>query len=229
MDAPRYDTDGLVASNWLEEYFLNNKDLRIHKWWHYFEIYDYHFSRFRGKSPSILEIGVQNGGSAIMWKNYFGEGTKIVGLDIDPRCAKLNEEGIHVYIGSQEDRDLLGKIVSEHGPFDIVIDDGGHTMNQQIVSLDVLFPHVKDGGVYLCEDTHTSYWSGYGGGLNSSGTFTNYCKVLTDRVNRQYTNEIPDDYWSRWLWGVHFYDSIVVLDKRKRERSFHVVTGTRDL
>jgi SAM-dependent methyltransferase len=226
---PRYDLTGLEASNWLENYFLKNNDRKIHKWWHYFEVYEKHFSRFRNKSPKILEIGVWNGGSAKMWSEYFGPGTLVFGIDVDPRCSNLQEPGIKVYIGSQENPDFLQRVAREHGPFDIIIDDGGHTMNQQVVSIETLFPFLKGGGVYLCEDTHTSYWPEFGGGLNVPDSFTNYCKRLTDRVNSQYTDEFQEDCWSRTIWSMHFYDSIVVLDKRNRVESFHVVTGHREL
>ena len=74
------------------DYFNNNQKRLIHKWEHYFDIYETHFSRFRDKSPIILEIGVFHGGSLQMWKNYFGKGCKIYGLDIEPRCKSLEEE-----------------------------------------------------------------------------------------------------------------------------------------
>ena len=229
MKDPRYDLRGLEASNWLENYFLKNNDRKIHKWWHYFEIYEQHFSRFRNKSPRVLEIGVWNGGSTKMWSDYFGSGSLIVGLDNDPRCAGLQEPGIKIEIGSQDDAAFLQQVARQHGPFDIIIDDGGHLMHQQIISLETLFPFLKEGGVYLCEDTHTSYWPAYNGGLNVSDSFTNYCKRLTDRLNYQYTDEFPEDYWARTIWSMHFYDSIVVLDKRNRQDTFHLVSGHREL
>jgi limonene-1,2-epoxide hydrolase len=68
----------------LHKYFLNNNNRRIHKWFHYFDIYEKHFSRFRNLKPVILEIGVMGGGSLEMWRDYFGEGAQIIGLDIDP-------------------------------------------------------------------------------------------------------------------------------------------------
>lgn len=229
MKDPRYDLKGLQASNWLESYFLENRDRKIHKWWHYFEVYEKHFSALRNKSPRVLEIGVWNGGSTKMWSDYFGPGSLIIGLDNDPRCAGLQEPGISIEIGSQDDREFLQQIAKKYGPFDIIIDDGGHLMHQQIISLETLFPYLKEGGVYLCEDTHTSYWPAYNGGLNVSDSFTNYCKRLTDRLNYQYSDEFPEDYWAHTIWSMHFYDSIIILDKRNRVESFHGVTGWREL
>ena len=68
----------------LHRYFLNNSSNRLHKWLHYFDIYERHLSKFRNHSPVILEIGVFGGGSLQMWLEYYGKGSKVVGLDIDP-------------------------------------------------------------------------------------------------------------------------------------------------
>lgn len=215
----------LKASNDLEKYFLENEGRVIDKWWHYFEIYEDHFSKFRNKDVKILEIGVQNGGSTRMWKNYFGENALVVGIDIDERCKLLEEPGIEIRIGSQDDINFLNNIISEFGKFDVVIDDGGHFMHQQITSLNTLYPNMNEFGVYLCEDLHTSYWDIFNGGLNRKGTFMEYCKELIDKMNYQYCDEIQIDGYSKSIWSIHFYDSIVVFDKRTRVNSFHFTTG----
>lgn len=147
----------------LHDYFAANRDKPIHKWYMYFDAYERHFARFRGREISVLEIGVQNGGSARMWREYFGAGCQIYGIDIDERCKNLESEGIKIFIGSQENRDFWAKIRREIPKVDILIDDGGHTMAQQIVTFEEAFSLVKDGGVYLCEDLHTSYWQSWGG------------------------------------------------------------------
>ena len=79
--------------NPLERYFEAHKGRRIHKWMHYFDIYDRHFSKFRGRPVVVLEFGVQYGGSAQMWREYFGPDAKIYGVDIDPRCQHWEEPG----------------------------------------------------------------------------------------------------------------------------------------
>ena len=152
----------------LHDYFINNTNNAIHKWYMYFDAYQRHFSRFRGKDVNILEIGVQNGGSARMWKHYFTHGypnakVQIYGVDIDSRCKAFEEDGIEIFIGSQEDREFWRKLKTKIPKVDILIDDGGHTMRQQIITFEEMFDFVKDGGVYLCEDLHTSYWKSYGG------------------------------------------------------------------
>jgi hypothetical protein len=144
--------------NDLRKYFDNNKDRLIHKWEHYFEIYDRHFSAYRNKEIVVLEIGVFEGGSLQMWKNYFGPKAKIYGIDIDPKCKEYEEENIEIFIGSQSDKEFLSDIKSKIPKIDILLDDGGHTMHQIKTSFLELFDHVKEDGIYAIEDLHTCYW-----------------------------------------------------------------------
>lgn len=115
------------------------------------------FDAFRGKHPTVLEIGVSHGGSLQMWRDYFGRGSTIIGLDIDERLRSLEDPGFRVVIGDQSDPVFLKSLADQYGPFDIVIDDGSHAPAHQVASLTALWPHVKVGGVYLVEDLHTSY------------------------------------------------------------------------
>ena len=112
-----------------------------------------HFERFQGTEMTLLEIGVNWGGSLELWRRYFGPQATIVGIDINPACKRYEGERMHVRIGDQTDRAFLESVAEELGPFDIVVDDGGHTMEQQITSFEVLLPHVKPTGVYVCEDS----------------------------------------------------------------------------
>jgi cephalosporin hydroxylase len=129
-------------------HFRHHTGRRVDKWRHYFEIYDRHFERFRGKRIRVLEIGVDHGGSLQLWKKYFGTDAHVVGLDIDPRCAAFAEDQIEVRIGNQADVALLKSL----GPFDIVIDDGSHRLQDQLASFAALWPVTN--GVYLIEDCH---------------------------------------------------------------------------
>jgi len=160
-----------MSANPLRDYFEHNNGKLIHKWVHYFDIYHYHFKKYRKKRITVLEFGVFQGGSLQMWRKYFGHKARIIGVDINPKCKNLKEKGIEIFIGDQEDRVFLKELIQKIGNIDIVIDDGGHTMKQQINSFEELFPHVNDGGVYLVEDLHTSYWNDYQGGYHTKGTF----------------------------------------------------------
>src|SRR5258708_2568934 len=109
--------------NDLERYFENHTGDLIHKWKHYFEVYDRHFSRFRGKEVVVVEIGVSQGGSMQMWKDYFGPAARIHGVDIDPRCTLFGTEQIQIHIGDQSDRAFLKSLKKEITRIDILIDD----------------------------------------------------------------------------------------------------------
>ncbi|MCA9817257.1 MAG: class I SAM-dependent methyltransferase [Candidatus Obscuribacterales bacterium] len=205
-----------MESNPLLELFEKNQGRLIDKWTHYFDIYHRHFARFRNKPVKVLEIGVFKGGSLAMWRKYFGPQAKIFGVDIDPVCKDFEEDGIKVIIGDQEDRTFLRKLVAQVGALDIVIDDGGHTMKQQINSFEELYPKVKPGGVYLAEDLHTSYWSEYGGGLKEPDSFIEYSKNLVDQLNAWHSRDKEDldvSMFTRTTTSMHYYNSVLVLEK----------------
>jgi hypothetical protein len=213
----------------LRRYFEGNQGRQMHKWIHYFDIYEAHFQKFRGKSPTVLEIGVQHGGSLEMWKSYFGDGCRIIGIDIDPRCLALIEGGFEIHIGDQADPAFWKQITAEIPQFDIVIDDGGHFCNQQIVTFENLFRHVADQGVYLCEDTHTNYLRSHGGGLRKSGTFVEMAKCLVDQLHAWHSRDketLVPDYYTENIASIHFYDSIVVFEKKEHDRPLDKIKGT---
>ena len=213
--------------NDLEKYFRENNKRLIHKWIHYFDIYDRHFARFRDKEITILEIGVSHGGSLQMWKNYFGGKAKIYGIDINPLCKEFEEENIKIFIGSQSDRNFLKEVKRSIPPIDILIDDGGHTMLQQIVSYEELFDCVKDNGIYLCEDIHSSYWLKYGGGYKRKGTFIEYSKNFIDSLNAHHSEQsaLKVSSFTKSVDSIHYYDSILVIEKKKREKPINEMTG----
>jgi hypothetical protein len=214
--------------NDLEIYFKNNTERVIYKWAHYFDVYERHFAKYRGKEIVILEIGTLHGGSLQMWKSYFGDKAKIYGIDINPNCKAVEEENIKILIGSQTDRNFLQTVKREIPPIDILIDDGGHTMLQQIISYEELFSHVKPDGVYLCEDIHTSYWLKYGGGHKRQGTFIEYSKNFIDQLNAYHSHEnsLKVDDFTRSVNSLHYYDSIVVIEKRPTPQPTSSKTGT---
>ncbi len=213
--------------NKFEKFFHSNKENIINKWDHYFDIYERHFCKYKNKDIVLLEIGVSNGGSLKMWEDYFGKNSKIFGLDIDPRCKEFENGNIEIFIGSQTDLQFLNQVKNKIPKVDILIDDGGHFMNQQITSFNELFGHIKDDGVYLCEDTHTSYWLSFGGGYKRSGTFLEYSKNFIDYLNAFHSEQkelIPNHFTSS-VDSIHYYDSVVVIQKNKRNSPKNVVSG----
>jgi cephalosporin hydroxylase len=215
---------------------------------HFFDIYDSHLYHLKDQKLKILEIGVYNGGSLYMWRKYFPN-SEVVGIDIDPYTKRWEEKDkdIRVYIGDQCDLKFLQEIVDKEGPFDLIIDDAGHENHQIITSLDFLFKHLNEGGTYVVEDTFAAYWPDYsckreigtqGEKLNpllkefdERKTSMEHLKKLTDSLNCwAYRHKYADylkkegelDQYEKELHSIHFYDSIVFLNKFKRpgEKSF---------
>lgn len=200
-----------------------------HKWLHYFEIYDREVLRNLPENPRILEIGVYNGASARMWRDLSTDLACYVGVDIDPRCAEFAdpEANIFIKIGSQDDPALLKQVIDEHGPFDLIIDDGSHESKHMIASFSHLFLNgLAPGGTYVVEDTHTVAWKAFNSGRP---TFLDFAKRLTDYLNFHYYkrrfNYFRPDFQSVpktpavtiWLHSVKFFDSIVIFEKKERD------------
>jgi len=200
-------------NNDLEKYFHTMAKRPIHKWSNYFEVYELHLSRFRGTKVNLLEIGIEGGGSLQMWKWYFGQKAKIFGIDIDE--AKLFEENkIKTFQCDQANRDQLKEVIGKMPTLDIVIDDGGHTMEQQIASFEVIYPAMSDEGVYICEDTHTSFFEEYGGGPGVKRTFMSVIKKYIDQLSAVHSREqVPMTDFTNSTDSIHFYNSIVVIEK----------------
>jgi len=206
---------GMTADGFLHRYFLNNPSKRLHKWTHYFDIYERHFERFRAKSPVMLEIGIMGGGSLAMWKQYFGEGCKIIGLDINPACKRHEASNIDIFIGDQSDETILGSIKSKYPHIDIILDDGSHFSPHMIASFNHLYDHVQPHGVYMVEDTHANYWPDWGGGVKAPGTFMEFTKDKLDEMNAVHTrNAIPVSLFTASTDFISIYDSVVVFEKR---------------
>ena len=145
-------------ANPLRDFFNRHRQGRgIWKWDHYFDLYHRHFSRFRGREIHVLEIGIYSGGSLEMWCDYFGPKAHIYGVDIESACKTYENSMIKVFIGDQADRKFWSQFRREVPILDLVIDDGGHEPEQQIVSLEELLPHLRPGGVYICEDVTKAF------------------------------------------------------------------------
>jgi hypothetical protein len=218
-----------MSTNDLEKYALDNKGNWLFKGKHYFEIYDRHFSRYRGTEVCILEFGVCQGGSLQMWKHYFGPRARVFGVDINPECKKLEEDQIRIFIGDQGNRKFLRSIPKILPRIDILIDDGGHRMNQQIATFEELFPYIDENGIYLCEDLHTSYWKEFGGGYKRRGTFIEYSKNFIDFMHAWHSKNQKDlaiSEFTRSVHSLHYYTSILVIEKRPISEPGYIKTGT---
>ncbi len=202
-------------SGFLHRYFLAHGGKVIHKWLHYFDIYEDHLDRFRGRAPVMLEIGVSKGGSLGMWKAYLGPGARIVGLDINPDCKRHEAEGIEVFIGSQDDPGVIERILAAYPEIDIVLDDGSHRMDHLRRTFELLYHRVKPDGLYMLEDLHSCYWPNYGGGVRVAESFMEYVKDRIDDLNASHTQgALPITPFTAATQSICIYDSIVVFERR---------------
>jgi cephalosporin hydroxylase len=194
--------------------FLTNTGRPIHKWNHYFPVYERHLARFVNLSTTFVEIGVSKGGSLQLWKRYLGPFAQIVGIDIDPNCKAFEESQIAIRIGDQSDPAFLQQIIEEFGSPDVVLDDGSHVMKHIAASFEFLYPRLARTGVYIVEDLHTAYWEEYGGGAGNPGSFIEKCKRYIDEVNAHYSRgAVPTSALGRTTLSMHFYDSVVVFER----------------
>lgn len=197
----------------LSEIFQEHEGRRTHKYPHHIEIYDHFFSRFKGKEPVILEIGIAHGGSLELWRKYFGAQAQIIGIDVQDMTAMADEVNAKIFTGDQANRPFMRKILKSLPGLDIVIDDGSHRPKDQIVSFTEIFGYLNDGGLYAVEDLQTSYRENYGGGYKSECSFVEYLKQMIDGLH--YSEEdVPRPEGCDSVFGIHAYPGLAIIEKR---------------
>ncbi len=196
-------------------------------WHNYTEIYAQYFAPLKEKSIKFLEIGIYQGKSVALWEEYF-KNAELHFIDVTFDNIQYYSQRAHYHLANQENpHDLAHFIHKVGGNFDIILDDGGHTMTQQTMSFICLFPHVKSKGMYIIEDLHTSYWPHFGGGQGEPGTTVEFLKSLIDQVNyvgahttrATHRDQNPEwlnslDIYKRDIESIHFYDSVAIIIKR---------------
>ena len=203
---PEHETTA-AASNPLKAFFDSRETGRgIWKWNHYFDIYHRHFSKFVGGEVNVLEIGVYSGGSLEMWRDYFGPKCRAYGVDIEEACKCYDNEYTEIIVGDQEDRDFWKAFKERVPAIDILIDDGGHQTEQQIVTLEEMLPHLRPGGVYLCEDVHGAY-----------NGFSAFMQGLVNNLNMHRVigagRGVSSTEFQAWIHSIHFYPYVTVIEK----------------
>lgn len=172
---------------------------------HYLKYYWDNFKHLRNKPIKILEIGVKDGDSLKIWKDFFtNKDTLICGAEINPVPLKnFKEERVKIFYGDQTDINFLKNIVDEVGEFDIIIDDGGHTQHQLKTSFEYLFRYgLKTNGQYVMEDLGCSYWYRWSGGLNNNNSIINYLKNKIDSINYRFWKGGRNDYINKPEYSV---------------------------
>ncbi|WP_158239177.1 class I SAM-dependent methyltransferase [Uliginosibacterium sp. TH139] len=205
--------------------------------------YDQVLADLRSKPVSMLEIGVQNGGSLEIWSKYFKNAHSLVGCDIDQRCERLSysDERISLVIGDINNKETLEQVLKISTEFDLIIDDGSHASGDIVKSFARLFSRVKEDGVYIVEDLHCSYWAHYQGGVFYPESSINFFKMMVDVVNHQHwgngysRTKVVENFCSAYgceiseedlsnIHSIEFFNSICVIKKKNSDKN---VLGTR--
>lgn len=203
------------------------------KWESYLYYYDDLFRQYRNDPISLLEIGIQNGGSLDTYSEYFKNFEVLIGCDINLDCKKLNypDDRIKVVVGDANSEDAFKEILKIKDSFNIIIDDGSHVSTDIINSFIRYFPLLCPGGVYVIEDTHALYSKHFGGGILNEFSAYNFFKKLIDVVNFEFWgNSVRmDDYLSTfflkgipvfitegWIDSIEFRNSIITIKKSKK-------------
>lgn len=193
----------------------------------YTDVYARYFAPLKDNPIKFLEIGINMGNSVKLWEEYFKK-AELHFIDITLSNVNYYSQRSHYHIANQESTsDLHMFIEKTGGDFDIIIDDGGHTMTQQITSFKCLFPHIKSGGMYIIEDLHTSYWASGNNGGSHPNTTVAFLKGLIDDVNfvgwrtgsASHLNIDPSfaqelTPYRKEIASIHFYTSLVIIIKR---------------
>jgi glycosyltransferase involved in cell wall biosynthesis len=165
--------------------------------------YDRELAHLTDKRVRILEFGIYEGASLLLWRAAFPR-AKVFGVDIRPEAGMLARglSGIEILTGSQSDAAFLEKQVAPCGPFHIVIDDASHRAKDQIAGFKSLWPHVVPGGFYIVEDLYVDY------------------KYRTPGVSSiEFLKGLVDDiYNSMDVDWVHFYRDICFVRKSGKEK-----------
>ena len=177
-----------MSDQTLNQLYLEHCGKVSDKWSLYLTEYERIFADYRNKPIGLLEIGIQNGGSLEIWAKYFKKAKFFVGCDINPDCTKLmyDDPNIRIIHGNSTAPAVLEKIIECSEKFDIIIDDGSHKSSDIIKSFALYFPILEEGGIFIVEDIHCSYWDIFEGGLFDPFSSISFFKLLIDILNYEH-------------------------------------------
>jgi hypothetical protein len=193
----------------------------------YFKLYDDLFSKYINKKIIFVEIGILNGGSLQIWKKFFGNKARIIGIDQNPNCKKFEEKGIEVFIGDQSDPKFWKYFFKKIGKVDIILDDGGHTNKQQILTAVSCIPYINNNGILVTEDTCTSYMKEFNNPNKYS--FINFAKKCIDDINFTFPNLDSFNYsLNKYIYSIQTFESVVCFHvSRKRCYINKIITNKK--
>ena len=154
--------------------------------------YEKEFDSYREREVDLLEIGIETGGSLKLWKEYFVNSKSIVGVDISDEKVDQryrNIEDVTMYFDDAYDQ----KVSEKFEQFDIIIDDGPHTLETQLRCIELYLPKLKQHGLFIIEDVQS---------VEHFDFLINKSKEVCDLIDNEieYTVECVDlrDKKGRW-------------------------------
>jgi len=178
------------------------------KYKNYFAVYEKLLKKYVNTKFTFVEIGVLNGGSLLMWKDFFGESARIIGIDLNPNVKKFENDGFEIFIGNQSDPIFWDKFFKSTGKVDVILDDGGHTNEQKIITSQCCIPNIKDDGMLIIEDTHASYSEKFDN--PSKYSFINYSKKVIDDINFRFPNSNKfKNSLNNYVYSIQYFESLV--------------------
>ena len=196
----------------IKKFFKSSPKYSI-KWSNYFDIYQNLFKKFVNKKIILVEVGVGDGGSLFMWRNFFGKKAKIIGIELNPEAKKLEKYGFKIFIGDQSNPNFWKNFYNKVGKIDILIDDGGHTNLQQVTTVMESLKNIRKGGMIVVEDTHTSFMYEKGFKNPSKFSFINFASEIIEIIHRRNPMLKKNvNIFSKKIRSIEFYDSISVIN-----------------
>ena len=213
------------------------------KWSMYLDEYNRLFDTYRDQPVRLLEIGIQNGGSLEILSKFFSNAEKLVGCDNNPVCAQLKYEDpkISIVVADANTDEAEQRILEISSRFDFIIDDGSHYSGDIVRSFARYFSHLSNGGIYIAEDLHCSYWKEFEGGIFQPDSSIAFFKRLADIINHEHWGvditrcELMDSFNSKFsatmteislasIHSIEFINSMCVIRKAQPDAN---VIGSR--
>ena len=180
----------------LKELYKNHSGKVSDKWSIYLNEYEDKLKNYQKLAVKFFEIGVLNGGSLEIFSKYFSNAELILGCDIDPKCKELQFNTPKIkFIPGDVNKDEIKNQITKLSKFDIILDDGSHNSDDIIKTFCNYFNYLKDGGLYIIEDLHCSYWREHKGGLFFPISSINFFKKLVDIINHEHWGVEKNKEW----------------------------------
>ena len=211
----------------------NNKVFSV-KLNNYFDDYENLLSSYVGKKITIVEIGGVSGGSLQFWRRIFGSDARIIGSDLNNDAKKWRKYGFEIYIGNQGKKNFWESFFKDVGMVDVVIDDGSHTYFEQITTLLSCVPKIKNNGLFITEDVHSSFQKKYG--YPSKYSFVNFTNLISSSLHSKFegsdknSNYLPQEVENK-IFSIEHFSSIVsikIKDNQKNKTKLVFNDGDKD-